>query len=38
MAGRVVVRHKGEGDAFWVLGGLYEVKASSTVVSHAHAC
>jgi quercetin dioxygenase-like cupin family protein len=30
MAGKVVVRHKGEGDAFWVLGGLYEVKASST--------
>ena len=30
MAGKVVIRHKGEGDAFWVLGGLYEVKASST--------
>jgi quercetin dioxygenase-like cupin family protein len=29
MAGKVVVRHKGEGDAFWVLGGLYEVKVSS---------
>jgi quercetin dioxygenase-like cupin family protein len=23
-----VVRHRGEGDAFWVLGGLYEVKAA----------
>ena len=29
MGGKVVVRHQGEGDALWVLGGLYEVKVSS---------
>ncbi len=29
MADKVVVRKPGEGDAFWVLGGLYEVKAAS---------
>jgi quercetin dioxygenase-like cupin family protein len=27
--GRTVVRNAGEGEAFWMLGGLYEVKASS---------
>jgi hypothetical protein len=26
MAGKIVIRHKGEGDAFWMPGGLYEVK------------
>ncbi|GAA2657847.1 cupin domain-containing protein [Nonomuraea recticatena] len=30
MANKVVVRKPGEGDAFWVLGGLYEVKAASS--------
>jgi quercetin dioxygenase-like cupin family protein len=29
MAGESVVRKPGEGTAFWMLGGLYEVKASS---------
>ncbi|MFD1937590.1 MULTISPECIES: cupin domain-containing protein [Nonomuraea] len=29
MADKVVVRQPGEGDAFWMLGGLYEVKAAS---------
>ena len=29
MAGESVVRTAGEGKAFWMLGGLYEVKASS---------
>ncbi|WP_192809995.1 cupin domain-containing protein [Actinomadura rudentiformis] len=29
MAGTVVARKPAEGDAFWVLGGLYEVKVSS---------
>ena len=28
MAKGTVIRHRGEGDAFWVLGGLYEVKAA----------
>ena len=27
--GRTVVRNAGEGEAFWMLGGLYELKASS---------
>jgi quercetin dioxygenase-like cupin family protein len=27
--GKTVVRNPGEGEAFWMLGGLYEVKASS---------
>jgi quercetin dioxygenase-like cupin family protein len=30
MAGESVVRNPGEGTAFWMLGGLYEVKASSS--------
>jgi quercetin dioxygenase-like cupin family protein len=29
MAGRTVVRQPGEGTAYWMLGGLYEQKASS---------
>jgi quercetin dioxygenase-like cupin family protein len=29
MAGKFVARRQGEGEALWVLGGLYEVKASS---------
>lgn len=29
MASESVVRNAGEGDAFWMLGGLYELKASS---------
>jgi quercetin dioxygenase-like cupin family protein len=29
MEGKFVARRQGEGNAFWVLGGLYEVKASS---------
>jgi quercetin dioxygenase-like cupin family protein len=29
MAGESVVRQSGEGEAFWMLGGLYEVKAAS---------
>ncbi len=29
MAGESVVREQGEGKAFWMLGGLYEVKAAS---------
>ena len=29
MPDQVVVTHQGEGDAFWMLGGLYELKASS---------
>jgi quercetin dioxygenase-like cupin family protein len=29
MAGKTVVRKRGEGEAIWMLGGLYEVKASS---------
>jgi hypothetical protein len=29
MTGHTVVRKPGEGQAFWVLGGLYEVKAAS---------
>jgi quercetin dioxygenase-like cupin family protein len=29
MPDQVVVRHQGEGDAFWMLGGLYEVKGAS---------
>lgn len=29
MAGESVVRKPGEGQAFWVLGGLYEVKATA---------
>ena len=29
MAGKAIVRKVGEGDAFWMLGGLYEVKVSS---------
>jgi quercetin dioxygenase-like cupin family protein len=29
MAGETVVRKPGEGNAFWMLGGLYEVKAAS---------
>jgi quercetin dioxygenase-like cupin family protein len=29
MGHNVVVRQEGEGDAYWVLGGLYEVKVSS---------
>jgi quercetin dioxygenase-like cupin family protein len=29
MAEQTVVRRRGEGEAFWLLGGLYEVKASS---------
>jgi quercetin dioxygenase-like cupin family protein len=29
MAGESVVRKPGEGQAFWMLGGLYEVKAAS---------
>ena len=29
MGDQVVVRHSGEGDALWMLGGLYEVKAKS---------
>ena len=29
MAGESVVRNTGEGEAFWMLGGLYEVKASA---------
>jgi quercetin dioxygenase-like cupin family protein len=29
MAGKTVVRQPGEGEAFWMLGGLYEIKASS---------
>jgi quercetin dioxygenase-like cupin family protein len=29
MAGETVVRNSGEGMAYWMLGGLYEVKASS---------
>jgi quercetin dioxygenase-like cupin family protein len=27
--GKTVVRNRGEGDAYWMLGGLYELKASS---------
>jgi quercetin dioxygenase-like cupin family protein len=30
MAGESVVRNPGEGTAFWMLGGLYEMKASSS--------
>jgi quercetin dioxygenase-like cupin family protein len=29
MADQIVVRHPGEGTAFWMLGGLYEVKAAT---------
>ena len=29
MAGKAIVRKAGEGDAYWMLGGLYEVKVSS---------
>ena len=29
MGAQAVVRKRGEGDAFWMLGGLYEVKVSS---------
>lgn len=29
MANRTVVRQRGEGDAIWMLGGLYEVKAAT---------
>ncbi|MGP3968035.1 cupin domain-containing protein [Streptomyces sp. 6N223] len=29
MTGQTVVRHGGEGRAFWVLNGLYEIKVSS---------
>jgi quercetin dioxygenase-like cupin family protein len=29
MGDKLVVRNRGEGDAVWMLGGLYEVKASS---------
>jgi quercetin dioxygenase-like cupin family protein len=29
MAGKTVVRQPGEGTAYWMLGGLYELKASS---------
>ncbi|MGP3979731.1 cupin domain-containing protein [Streptomyces sp. KR80] len=29
MATKTVVRHSGDGKAFWILNGLYEVKASS---------
>jgi quercetin dioxygenase-like cupin family protein len=29
MASKTVARHSGEGQAYWVLGGLYEVKVSS---------
>lgn len=29
MAGTIIARKPAEGDAFWFLGGLYEVKASS---------
>ncbi|WP_433518964.1 cupin domain-containing protein [Nonomuraea sp. CA-143628] len=29
MADKVIARKPGEGDAFWVLGGLYEIKAAS---------
>jgi len=29
MAGKTVVRKRGEGQALWMLGGLYEVKATS---------
>lgn len=28
MSGKTTVRHRGEGQALWMLGGLYEVKAS----------
>jgi len=28
MAGKTVARNRGEGTAYWMLGGLYEVKAS----------
>jgi quercetin dioxygenase-like cupin family protein len=30
MAGETVVRQPGEGTAYWMLGGLYEVKVAST--------
>src|SRR5690348_10286984 len=29
MAGKTVVRNLGEGDAYWMLGGLYELKAGA---------
>jgi quercetin dioxygenase-like cupin family protein len=29
MPDQVVIRHPGEGDAYWMLGGLYEVKTSA---------
>ena len=32
MAGKTVVRNPGEGDAYWMLGGLYELKAGADAV------